>query len=509
MMLDHLLQDVRMQKGSHVLVLRRTAGIGKTALLEYFVERSHEVRVARAVGVQTEMELAFAGLQQICGPLLDGLDRLPVPQREAISVAFGLTAGHTPDHFLVALGVLGLLSNAAANQPVVAVVDDAQWLDTASTQILGFVARRLQTESLALVFAVRSGAEREEFAGLPDFVVEGLDRVAARDLLLSAIPGRLDEQVVDRIVAETQGNPRALLAFPHGLLSDELAGGFGVPVAPSMTRIEASSLSRLRLLPYETKRLLLLAAAEPIGDPTLLWSAADQFGLGIQAAAPAEAVGLVKLNGKVQFCHPELRSVVYSAATAEDRQAAHRALAAAIDAQLDPDRRAWHRARAALAPDEEVAAELERTADRALARGGLAAAAAFLERSATLTPASRTGTAYDLFSAMGAQVFARRASRELLAAGERSRRHALGKSSALTPQEQHVVQLARAGRSNQEIGSELFISTKTVEYHLHKAFTKLGINSRHELAHVLAPTDGRASGGHDGFAHGSRSAHAA
>jgi DNA-binding CsgD family transcriptional regulator len=384
--LDQLLADIRDQNGTRVLVLRGDAGIGKTALLDYLVERADALRVARAVGVQSDMELAFAGLQQLCGPLLAGFDHLPTPQSEAIRVAFGLTGGPAPDPFLVALGTLGLLSNAASDRPVVCVVDDAQWLDRTSSQILTFVARRLQAESVGLIFAVRHPKQPEVFAGLPDLVVAGLDFPDAREVLWSVMTGRLDEQVVDRMIAETHGNPRALLELAHALSSHGMAGGFGVLPPPVTAGIEESFLSPLRLLPDETQQLLLVAAAEPAGDPALLWRAADQLGLAVHTAAPAEAVGLVNLNGRVQFCHPLARSAIYRAATREDRQAAHRALAEATDPQLDPDRRAWHRAQAALGPEEAVAAELERSADRALARGGLAAGAAFLERAATLTP---------------------------------------------------------------------------------------------------------------------------
>jgi DNA-binding CsgD family transcriptional regulator len=333
-------------------------------------------------------ELAFAGLQQLCGPLLDGLERLPAPQRDALRVAFGLTAGPAPNRFLVGLAVLGLLSEAAADGPVVCVIDDAQWLDRTSAQVLGFVARRLVAESVALVFAMREPSEQHDhLTGLPELLVEGLDDAHARALLASVITGRIDEQVVNRIVAETRGNPLALLELPHGFCVGELAGGFGVSPAVTLTaRIEESFLTRLRLLPAETQQLLLVAAAEPVGDPVLLWRAAEQIGLGVHAAAPAEAVGLLELGTGVRFRHPLVRSAVYAAATLADRRAAHGALAEATDPRVDPDRRAWHRAQPALGPDEDVADELEHSAERALARGGLAAAAAFLERAAALTP---------------------------------------------------------------------------------------------------------------------------
>jgi len=397
--LDQLLQNIRDQKGSRVLVLRGEPGIGKTVLLDYLLDRTDGLQVTRAVGVRSETELAFAGLQHLCGPLLDGLEFLPAPQRDAIRVAFGLTAGPAPDAFLVSLGAFGLITEASTHRPVLCVVDDAQWLDRTSAQVLTFVACRLQAESVALIIAARNPTEREDFVGLPELVVKGLDTDAARELLQSFMAGRLDEQVVDRIIAETCGNPSQLLELGYGQYLHELAGGFAVPAAPALTpRIELGFLKRL---PTETQRLLLVAAADPVGDATLLWRAADQLGLDVGAAAPAEAAGLLKLGTRVRFRHPHVRWAVYSAASLTDRQAAHRALAAATDPQLDPDRRAWHRAQATLGPDEDVAAELERSADRALARGGLAARAAFLERSAALTPEPRTRTQRALAAAEG------------------------------------------------------------------------------------------------------------
>jgi DNA-binding CsgD family transcriptional regulator len=369
------------------MVLRGEAGIGKTALLDYLVDRCQGCRVVRVIGVQADTELPFAAVQQLCGPLLDRLDRLPGLRRDAIGVAFGLTAGPAPDRFLVGLGVLGLLAEAANDQPVVCVVDDAQWLDRASAQVLAFVARRLLAESVAMVFAVREPGGQPDLAGLPELLVEGLDGRDARALLASVITGRLDGQVVERIVAEARGNPLALLELPRGLSAAELAGGFGVSsTLPLTARVEESFLRRLRPLPADTQRLLLVAAAEPVGEPMLLWRAALHLGLGVQAAAPAEGAGLLELGATVRFRHPLVRSAVYGAATLADRQQVHQALAVATDAEIDPDRRAWHRAQAALGPDDDVADELERSAERALARGGLAAAAAFLERAAALTP---------------------------------------------------------------------------------------------------------------------------
>ena len=389
--LDRLLVAARAGQ-SQVLVLRGEAGFGKTALLEYLSERAAGCRLARAAGVESEMELAFAGLQQLCAPMLDRLEQLPGPQRDALGTAFGLRTGEPPDRFLVGLAVLSLLAEVAEEDPpLVCLVDDAQWLDRVSAQTLAFVARRLLAERVALVFAVRAASDEHELAGLPEQVVGGLSDGDARALLDSAT-GRLDERVRDRIVAETRGNPLALLELPRGLTPAELAGGFARPDAsPLASQIEQSFLRQLQPLPVETRRLLLTAAAEPVGDVTLLWRAAERLGIGADAAAPAEAAGLIELGTRVRFRHPLVRSAAYRAAGGSELQEVHRALADVTDPDLDPDRRAWHLAHAAVGPDEEVAAELERSAGRAQARGGLAAAAAFLERATMLTiePAHR------------------------------------------------------------------------------------------------------------------------
>ena len=381
------LQTAVREGQSAALVLRGEAGIGKTALLDYAAELVEDCRVLRAVGVESEMELPFAALHQLCMPLLDGLERLPQPQRDALGTAFGLRSAPRPDRFLVGLAVLSLLSNAAETQPLLCLVDDAQWLDRSSAEVLSFVARRLQAESVFLLFAERDQDELEELAGLPELRLQGLSDADARELLASTNIGPLDERVRDRIIAETRGNPLALLELPRGLSPASLAGGFALPdELPLPSRIEASFRRRVEELPTETQQLLLVAAAEPIGDPTLLWRAAAEIGIPTEAAAPAEADDLIEIGVRVAFRHPLLRSAIYGAASPEEKRRAHRALAGATDPNVDPDRRAWHRAHAALAPDEDVAAELELSAGRAQARGGLAAAAAFLERSAELTP---------------------------------------------------------------------------------------------------------------------------
>ncbi|HEV3283279.1 MAG TPA: AAA family ATPase [Solirubrobacteraceae bacterium] len=395
--LDRLLEAVR-DGESRVLLIRGEPGVGKSALLEYLVSRASGCRVERAAGVQSEIELPFAGLHQLCAPMLDRLDGLPVPQRGALDTAFGLAEGTAPDRFLVGLAVLGLLSDVAEQGTLVCVADDAQWLDRESVQVLAFVARRLLAESVALVFAARPTDEEQPLAGFPELVVEGLNDDDARALLDSVVPGRLDERVRDRIIAETRGNPLALMELPRALTPAELAGGFGVPGAPLLAgRIEESFLGRLRSLPDDTQRLLVIAAAEPTGDPVLLWRAAGLLGIPGSAAAPAEAAGLLHLGARVAFRHPLVRSAAYRLADIEERRRVHRSLADATDPQVDPDRRAWHRAQAAPGPDEAVADELQRSADRAQRRGGFAAAAAFLERAVALTPdpLQRGGRAVD------------------------------------------------------------------------------------------------------------------
>jgi DNA-binding CsgD family transcriptional regulator len=384
--LDRLVEDVRAGQ-SRVLVLRGEAGAGKTALLEYLQGRASGCRIARAAGVESEMELPFAGLHQLCAPMLHRLGRLPGPQGDALGAAFGLREGDAPDRFLVGLAVLSLLSDVAEEYPLVCLVDDAQWLDRASAQVLGFMARRLAAESVGLLFAVRESGDEQDLRGLQELLVHGLADPDARALLSSVITGPLDERVRDRIVAETRGNPLALLELPRGLTHAELAGGFGLPDAPALSgRIEESFGRRLTPLPSATRLLLLVAAAEPIGDPVLVWRAAERLGVGVEAAAPAAAAGLVDFGGRVRFRHPLVRSAVYRSAPVETRHRVHRALAEATDPDLDPDRRAWHRAHATVGLDEDVAAELERSAGRAHARGGLAAAAAFLQLAAELTP---------------------------------------------------------------------------------------------------------------------------
>jgi DNA-binding CsgD family transcriptional regulator/tetratricopeptide (TPR) repeat protein len=380
--LDELVTAIRRGE-SQSLVLRGEPGIGKTALLEHLVAAAADMTVVRSVGVQSDIELAYAGLHQLCGPLLDRLERLPAPQRQAVEIVFGVSAGEPPDRFLVGLAVLSLLSDAAEQRPLLCVVDDAQWLDRASALTLTFVARRLLAEPVGIVFAAREPGP--ELAHLRELEVRGVRNGDARALLSSAVPFKLDDRIRDRIVAETRGNPLALLELPRGLTARQLAGGFGLVEAQGLAgRIEESFIRRVQELSGDARRLLLLAAAEPVGDPLLLLTASRRLGIAV-AAVDTETDGLLALGQRVTFRHPLVRSAVYRTATREQRREVHLALAEATDIGTDPDRRAWHLATAAAGPDEAVAAALEQSAGRAQGRGGLAAAAAFLHRSVALS----------------------------------------------------------------------------------------------------------------------------
>jgi DNA-binding CsgD family transcriptional regulator len=434
--LDGLLDAVRGGE-SRTLVLRGEPGVGKTALLDYAIGSAQDLRVLRAVGVESEMELAFASLQQLCLPMLDRLERLPVPQQDALGVAFGLREGRAPDHFFVALAALSLLSEAAEERPLLCAVDDAQWLDRASAIALAFVARRLVADAVAVVFVTR--APIDTLSGLPELVVRGVGHDDARRLLAAAIPGPLDEQVRETIIAEARGNPLALLELPRGSTPAQLAGGFALPDArPVADRIEQGFLRRVQSLPAPSQWLLLAAAAEPLGDATILWRAAERLGVGPSAVAPIEAAGVVEIGAHVRFRHPLVRSAIYRAAVPSDRREVHHALAAATDPDADPDRRAWHCAHAAGGLDETVASELERSSDRAHRRGGVAAAAAFLERAVELTPDP---------ARRGARAIA--AARAKLDAGAPEAAHALLAAAELTPLNE--LQRARLERLRAEV----------------------------------------------------------
>src|ERR1700722_19203604 len=393
--LDSLLDRVRASE-SAALVIRGEAGIGKTALIRYCARQASGCRLVQIAGVESEMELPFAALHQLCAPMLSGLAALPEPQERALRVAFGLATGTAADRFVVGLAVLSLLAENAAARPLVCLVDDAQWLDEASFQVLGFVGRRLMAESVTLLFAVREAAGERIFPGLPALAVEGLTDEDARGLLTAAVPGQLDERVRDRIVAETRGNPLGLLELARGMSEAELAGGFvGLPQASLPGHLQDHYLRRVRVLPGPAQQLMLLAAADPTGDATLLWRAAQTLGLGPDAAAAADEGQLLNIGSRVRFRHPLVRSAAYVAGSPEDRRAAHLTLATATDAHTDPERRVWHLAAAATEPDEDVATALEQAAAKIQARAGVAASAAFLQRSVALTaePGRRTDRA--------------------------------------------------------------------------------------------------------------------
>ena len=445
------------------------AGVGKSALLEHArsVAAQSGFRVESSTGLPSETQFAFAALHQLCAPLLGHLDALPEPQQIALRAAFGLEAGGAPDRFLIGLAVLNLLSEVAEEQPLLCIVDDAHWLDEASAQVLAFVARRLEAEQLALLMCVRDptdDGDLRSLAGLPALRLTGLSENDARTLLAAAVRTPLDDEVRDRIVSEARGNPLALLELPRSAPPTRLAGGFELPHALDVPRrIEEMFRQRSRDLPSETQLLLLLAAAEPTGDAAVLWRAADTLGIEPETAAPAEAAGLLEIDSRVRFRHPLVRSAVYRACSEPDRRRVHSALAAATDPQSDPDRRAWHRSRAVLGHDEEAAADLERSAGRALARGGLAAAAAFLHQAAELTPDP-----------------ARRAGRVLTAA---QAKHAAGASEAAS----ELLAIAAAGPLDALQRARVDLLTAQISFYLSR--DRDAPRMLLEAARALAPLD--------------------
>ena len=393
-LIDDVLADVRAGR-SRALVLRGGVGAGKTALLEYAARAAEGLGIERITGIESEMELAYAGVQQLVAGRLDELAALPAPQREAIEAVLGLGPSTSTGRMLVSLAVLTLLSNAAATMPLVCLVDDAQWLDRESAELLAFVARRAESDALAFFFAVREPAGRRlPFDGLDELLVEGLAPPAARELLASVTQGPMDESVRGRLVTETGGNPLALVELGSRLAPGELTGHAALPEAlPLGQRLEQALLDTVRSLPEASQTVLLIAAADPSGDESLIRKAAEALGVGFEALGPAEARGVVDLRAGIVFRHPLLRSAVYTGASSAQRRRVHHALAEATDPALDPDRRAWHRAAAAAGPDEDVAAELEASAGRARRRGGMSTAGAFLRRAADLStdPCRRAG----------------------------------------------------------------------------------------------------------------------
>ena len=381
-LLDQLVADVRHGR-SRPLVLRGEAGIGKTALLEYLIGSGSDLTVVRAAGTESEMELPYASLHQLCATILDRAQTLPPPQRVALDVVFGIGEGPAPDRFLVAVAVLSLMSAAAEGRPLLCVVDDAQWLDQSSASTLEFVARRLVAQPLGLVVAARDTGNL--FQHVPELRVAGLGNDDARTLLDSTVQRRLDDRVRDRIIAEAQGNPLALLELPRDLGPTELWGFSAPPTTGVPSRLEERFRRRISALPDDTRRLLLIAAAEPLGDLALVLRAAGMQGIGVGAAAPATEAGLCEFTARVQFRHPLVRAAAYRAASRDERRTAHAAIAQATNPDSDRDHRAWHLALASAGLDDAVADELERSALRAQARGGQAATAAFLQRAARLT----------------------------------------------------------------------------------------------------------------------------
>jgi DNA-binding CsgD family transcriptional regulator len=371
-----------------VLVLRGDAGIGKSALLDDVATHAEDFYVCRASGVESEMELPYAGLQQLCVPLAGHTSALTELHGRVLNHVFGRSEGAAPERFLVGIAALDLVATAAQDQPVVWLIDDAQWIDQVTMQAIAFVARRLLAERVVILIATRDSSEEGTLAGLPELSVGGLRGDDAGRLFDSVISGPMDPLVRDRIIAETRGNPLALLELPRAWTTAELVEGISESAGiPLTSKLEFAFTKRVRELPADTQTLLALAAAEPTGDPALLWSAARLLGLDWTTAAPAERAGLLEIGQRVYFRHPLVRAAAYRSAPLESRLEVHRVLAEVADPVQDPDRRAWHRAWSTVGPDDQIALELERAADRAKARGGLLAAAALLERAALLTPA--------------------------------------------------------------------------------------------------------------------------
>ena len=372
---------------SGILVIHGEAGIGKTALLADLLAKAEGLRTIRISGAESEIELAYAGIQQLCGPILAHINQLPDPQKNALRVALGLRDGVAPDRLLVSLAVLTLLGDAGAERPTICIIDDAQWVDRASLQALAFAARRLLADPVVMIFAVRAPGADHDLTGLPELNLSRLSHTHASALLSDVMPGQLNETIRENILAEADGNPLALLELRHAIAPAVLAGGYGLTAAKSVAgRIEREYDQRLNELPATTRTLLLIAAAEPTGDPTWLWSAAARLHIDAEASVAAERSGLITVETRFRFRHPLVRSVVYRSASVSQRRQAHAALAEVMAGPSAEEYRAWHRAHAASGPDETVAVELVQSAERARRRGGAAAAAAFLAYAVELTP---------------------------------------------------------------------------------------------------------------------------
>lgn len=385
--LNALLDAVR-RGMSGKLLIRGEAGIGKTALLEHLISTASDFRVIKALGIESEMSLGFAGLHQLIVPFLPKVDRLPVPQRDALAVAFGLAPGPTPERFQVGLATLTLLAAAAADKPLVAIVDDAQWLDIESAEVLAFVARRLQAEGIAMIFGLRDPMDRPiSFAGIPELRLGPLEDEAARELLATVVSRPLDEPAWRRLFDETEGNPLAILELGGELAGTQIAGptplAEPLPVGP---RLQQHFLRQLGELGADAQTFLRLASGESSSDPVVLWRAARDLGLDKDVFVEAEAKRLIVVGPLVSFRHPLIRSAIYHGMAAAERRRIHAALARVTDPKIDPERHAAHRALATVEPDEEVAADLAQCAERAQERGAYAAWAAFASRAAELTP---------------------------------------------------------------------------------------------------------------------------
>jgi DNA-binding CsgD family transcriptional regulator len=376
---------------SSTLVLVGGLGVGKTVLLEYAIDAAPDMQIVAVTGVQSEIGMEFAALHQLLLPFPPTLDVLPSPQRDALRVAFGLEAGPPPDLFLVGLAVLTVLSHAVQEQPLLCVIDDAHWLDAESAQVLAFVARRLYADRVGMIIAVGERGVTQQFDDLPSVEVGPLPDAEAAELLRSVAGAPLNEQLVSRILADTQRNPLALVELSAEFDVAQLAGLAALPEPlPLSDRLERRFLRQVRGLPADSRAFVLLAAADPAPERSRLWRAAVLAGIDPDAAAAdAESAGLLEFPGAwVRFRHPLIRSAVYHGATDGERRRAHLALADVSNSgsDLDEGRRAWHRAAATTVPDEDVATELDRAAARARGRGGYWAQVALLRRSVELTP---------------------------------------------------------------------------------------------------------------------------